>query len=200
MTRTALDTADERHGPLPPLPAGLDDPVTGIVHGLFAGRTDADPLAIGPRHGRARRWRYLGASDGDTAVGAAIVDLGVVGVAFAWVQLGAHTSTWERRAPLGRGIQVGRGLDTAASSRSPGARLQLDADGGFRVDVPVGDGRRLTADVRCDEDVTPAVAITRTPEGGWNATQKAAGYPLKRVGAPRRRGAGAARDGRQRLA
>jgi hypothetical protein len=176
MTRTALGTADERHGPLPPLPAGLDDPDTGIVHGLFAGRTDSDPLSVGPRHGRARRWRYLAASDGDTAVGAAVVDLGVVGVAFAWAQFGARTYTWERRVPLRRGLAVGRGLDSAAAVRLTGARLQLDADGGFRVDVPVGDGRRVTADVRCAVDVTPAVAITRTPEGGWNATQKAAGY------------------------
>jgi hypothetical protein len=178
MTRSARDTADDRHGALPALPAALDDPATGIVHGLFAGRTDADPLAFGPRHGRARRWRYLGASDGDTAVGAAVVDLGFVGVAFAWAQFGPRTYTWERRAPLGRGLVVGRGLDTAASVRLPGARLELNVDGGFRVDVPTGDGRRVTADVRCAEDVTPAVAITQTPDGGWNATQKAAGYPL----------------------
>jgi hypothetical protein len=160
---------------LPPLPAGLAHPQTGIVHGLFAGRTPQDPLAYGPRHGRARRFRYHAAGDAEVALGAAVVDLGAVAVAFAWAQLGARTLTWERRLPFGRGASIGRGLDEGASLRVPGARLALDPDGAMRVDVPVAGHGRLTAHVRTLEDVTPAVAITATAGGGWNATQKAAG-------------------------
>jgi hypothetical protein len=178
MTRTALDQVAAPHGPLPPLPARLDDATTGIVHGLFAGRTVTDPLAIGPRSGRARRWRYVAAGGRDAAVGAAVVHLGAVAVTFAWAQLGPRTLTWERRAPFGRGIVVDRGLDGSASARLADARLQLDVDGGLRVDVPADDGQRLTALVHPSADVTPAVGVTATPAGGWNATQKAAGYPV----------------------
>jgi hypothetical protein len=179
MTRTALGQTDDRHGPLPPLPTRLDDPVTGIVHGLFAGRTVADPLAFGPRSGRARRWRYVAAGGRDAAVGAAVVHLGALAVAFAWAQLGTRTVTWERRAPFGRGVEVDRGLDGSASVRLAGARLQLDVDGGLRVDVPAADGQRLTALVHPTGDATPTVGVTGTREGGWNATQKAAGYPVE---------------------
>jgi hypothetical protein len=178
VVRTAIDALEPDRGPLPPLPAGLDDSTTGIVHGLFAGRTTADPLAYGPRTGRSRRWCYAAAGGEEALVGAAIVHLGVVGVAFAWAQIGARTYVWERRAPLGRGITVGRGFDAVAAARLTGARLQLDPDGGFRIDVPVGSRRRLTASVRAGEDVTPIVATIATPGGGWNATQKAAGYEV----------------------
>jgi hypothetical protein len=167
------------HGPLPDLPARLDDPATGLLHGCFAGRFQADPLALGPRAGRARRWRYAAAGGDAASVGAAIVHLGAVGVTFAWAQVGPHTYTWERRALLTRGIAVDRGLDGTASARLTGARLQLDADGGLRLDVPIREGRRLTAAIRTVTDVTPAVAVIGTPEGGWNATQKAAGYPVE---------------------
>jgi hypothetical protein len=178
MARTGTPHSPEHQSALAPLPARLDDPSTGIVHGLFAGRTPADPLAFGPRGGRSRRWRYVSAGDGATTVGALAFQTGPLGVAYAWLQLGARTSLWERRTRAGRSFVVDRGLDGQASVRLPGARLQLDPDGGLRIDVPAEGGQRLTALVRPDGDVTPAVAVTGTPDGGWNATQKAAGYAV----------------------
>lgn len=180
MARTSRPDTPDHHPlpPLPPLPARLDDPSTGIVHGLFAGRTPADPLAFGPHRGRSRRWRYASAGDARTTVGALLFKLGPIGFAYAWLQLGARTDLWERRIRAGRGFSVDRGLDGQAVARVPGARLRLDADGGFRIDVPIRGNGRLIALVRTEHDVTPAVAVTGTPGGGWNATQKAAGYAV----------------------
>lgn len=107
-------------------------------------------------------------------MGAAVVDLGVVAVAFAWAVLDGRTVTWETRRPLRRGAWVAPTPPGGAGLTTRGARLRLHGDGGLDLDVPVADGR-LTASVQAREPAAPVVLSTPTPSGGWNVTQKAAG-------------------------
>lgn len=146
-----------------------------LPRGLGAGRLDVDPLEHGPRTGRARRWAYAAAAGEDLAIGAAVVEVGPVGTAFVWATLAGRTRTWERRALLRRGLAVGAVPAEGASFRGGGADITLHGDGGFRFDVPLEGGERLRADVTAG-GVTPVVLVTGTPGGGWNATEKAAGY------------------------
>lgn len=172
-----MTTFADGAGPAAPvLPlATLRGPAGGpLGYGRGAGTASFDPLAVGPRRGRARRWRYVAAGGSDASVGAAVVDLGVLTVAFAWAQLGTRTWTWEHRAPLGRGVGLDRSLDGGALLRAGRDQLRLGRDGSLQVAVGTPQGR-LTAWVRTMTDVTPAVVVTPTPSGGWNATQKAAG-------------------------
>lgn len=159
-------------------PRTLASPVRedgGLTHGLRTGPLVGDPLEVGPRRGRARRWLYTAAGGTAAAAGAAVVDLGFVGTAFAWATVAGRTWTWEHKALLGRGLSVGRTAEEGAAFRVAGARLELRSDGSFALDVPVRGGGRLRADVAA-ASVTSAVLVTPTPAGGWNATQKAAGY------------------------
>lgn len=61
--------------------------------------------------------------------------------------------------------------------RRPGAVLEIDSGGSIRLDV-VGKDGRLTAHLDADT-ATPVVLATGTPGGGWNVTQKAAGYAVR---------------------
>ena len=160
--------------PLPPLPPTLSDPGGGLLHGRFAGRLLHDPSLFGPTEGRRRRWLYAAAGDDRVAIGAAIVDLGFVAVMFAWATFDGRTHTFDRRAPLGRGVFVGTTPDRGAGADGAFGRLRLGGDGSLDVDVPTEDGR-LRARIGCTRDVLPMVLSTPTAEGGWNVTQKAAG-------------------------
>jgi hypothetical protein len=163
------------------IPATITDPAGRLAQGRWAGELGLDPVPVGPRGGRVRRWCYVGAGgieaarDAPTlAVGAAVVDLGAVAAAFAWATVGGRTVTWEARRPLRRGAWVAPTPAGGAGLRTSRARVQLHGDGGLDLDVPVGDVR-LLARVEADPDVDPVVLSTPTPRGGWNVTQKAAG-------------------------
>jgi len=160
--------------PLPPLPPRLRGIDPHLPAGRWAGWLGEDPTAVGPRSGRHRRWSYVAAGGEQASVGAAVVDLGVVAVCFAWVLIGARTITFDRRLPLGRGAWVAPTPDGGAGAHGRGWQVALAADGGIELDVPTAGGR-LRASVHTLRDVTPAVVVTSTPDGGWNATQKAAG-------------------------
>ncbi len=145
------------------------------VEGLWSGGIVSDPVASGSRRGRVRRWLYAAAGEGDTAVGAAIVDLGVVGTAFVWAVIAGQVVTWERLRPLGLGCRVASVPAGGASFRGRGGdRVTLAGDGALTVDVGLG-RERLRAEVTAGP-VTPAHLATATAGGGWNATEKAAGY------------------------
>ncbi len=164
---------------LHPLPATLTDPHGRLARGRWVGELPTDPVPVGARGGRVRRWYYVGAADGRAqdgllAVGAAVVDLGAVAVAFAWASMGGRTVTWETRRPLGRGAWVAATPAGGAGLRSRDARMDLLGDGGLDLDVPVAGGR-LAVRVRGKQPVAPVVLSTATPRGGWNVTQKAAG-------------------------
>lgn len=149
----------------------------GLRRGLFAGEVTTDPVPTAPRGGRVRRWTYVAAGDGQTVVGAAVVDLGAVGVAFAFATVGGVTATWERTLPLARGLRVGTVPGHGAGARAGGGSILLGGDGSIDLDVPTATGR-LRADVRSTGQVTPAILATRTPGGGWNVTRKVAGTPV----------------------
>ncbi len=159
------------HAPLPL-------PIAGprLVRGLVAGDVTADPVPHAPRRGRVRRWCYVAAGDGATVIGAAVVHLGVAGVAFAFARVGGVQATWELTRPFARGLRVGEVPAGGAEARVGQAHLELDPDGSIRLDVPTRAGR-LRADVGAAGTVTPAVLATRTEAGGWNVTRKAAGMP-----------------------
>lgn len=148
-----------------------------LRRGLHAGEVTRDPVPTAPRGGRIRRWSYVAAGDATTLVGAAVVDLGAVAVAFAFATVHGRTATWERKRPLGRGVEVGTIPAVGARAWTTDARVSLGGDGAFHLDVPTAAGR-LLADVRATGAVTPAVLATRTPAGGWNVTRKAAGTPV----------------------
>ena len=106
-------------------------------------------------------------------MGAAVVDLGFASTAFAWCLVDGRLLTWDARGlPVGS-ARLGTHAGTPARFRSLGARVAIGAHGDLDVDVPVAGGR-LVAHVGVEPD-RPAVCMTATPAGGWNATQKVAG-------------------------
>lgn len=146
--------------------------------GLTAGALEVDPFAHGARRGRRRRWCYAAAGGGQVAIGAAVVDLGPAGTVFVWASVEGHTVAWSRKVLLGRGTNLAPTPQDGASYRGGGARVAITPSGGIEVDVPLPGGARLVADIAAPTNaaVTPAVLATATPRGGWNVTQKAAGY------------------------
>jgi hypothetical protein len=173
---------------LPPLPPTLRTPGGEPLYGRWAGHLAVDPLATGPRRGRARRWTYAAAGDDEASVGAAVVVLGPLAVAFAWAQVAGRTATWETRLPLRRGVWVARTPAGGAGAVSRGGRVLVGGDGALDLDVPIdvpvgveGGGAvgRLRASVEVTREVRPVVLVTETPTGGWNCTQKAAGTHVR---------------------
>lgn len=156
-------------------PVGADG---GLRAGLTAGALETDPLALGARNGRARRWCYAAAGDRELAVGAAAVDLGPVGTVFVWASVAGRSLEWSRTVLLGRGLELGATPRGGARYDGGGGRFVLDGEGGLAVDVPATSGGRLVATLEVDDtgSVTPAILATGTAGGGWNVTEKAAGY------------------------
>ena len=160
-------------------PAAIAAPGWGLRFGRVTGRLRHDPLLLGPRRGRARRWLYVAAggvaTDGTPVVaGAAIVRLAPVVVAFAYATVGSRTVTFDARAPLAAGRNVGSDATAGARFRRGSAQLELTGDGGLRIEVPTTDGH-LSVHADTVTDVLPVVLVTATPDGGWNVTEKAAG-------------------------
>lgn len=147
-----------------------------LRRGLGAGALPGDPLAEGPRKGRARRWSYAAAADDRLAIGAAIVDLGVVAAAFVWCWAGGELHQWERRSAFGRRSSVGPD-PSAPATFSAGGDVRIERDGALTLEVPTAAGR-VVATLRVTAAVTPVSLVTATPAGGWNATEKAAGYTI----------------------
>lgn len=161
------------------IPGAPVAPDGSLLHGLRAGSLRVDPVAVGPRRGRTRRWRYAGAGDGHVQVGAAVVDLGPVQAAFAWAVVDGRTTTWSQRAPRSRRAWVGHLPSTGAGWRRGADVLLLDAEGGIHAVLGTASGP-LIVDVSADaRRTTPATLVTDTPDGGWNATEKAAGYAAR---------------------
>jgi hypothetical protein len=165
---------------IPPLPPTLVTPSGAPLRGRWRGHLGQDPLAVGPRQGRSRRWCYAAAGDEEASAGAAVVVLCPLAVTFAWAQLAGRTVTWEQRVPLWRGAWVARTPAGGAGVVSTAARVVIGGDGGLDLDVPVDEGvGRLRVAVEVTTDVTPVVLVTETPTGGWNSTQKAAGTAVR---------------------
>lgn len=157
---------------LPTMPPG-----DALPEGLWAGPLDRDPRT--GRRGRTRRWSYSGAGSDDVAVGAAVVDLGFASTAFAWCLVDGRLLTWEARGLPLVSARLGDHAATPARFRARGGRVTIGADGALDVDVPVRGGRmRVHSTV---EAGGPAVCVTPTPRGGWNATQKVAGERARLV-------------------
>lgn len=160
----------QRLAALPPTPVG---PAGRLLETLGAGELRNDPLPLGPRRGRARRWVYAAAADAEIAVGAAVVTVGAIGAAFVWyAALAGGLVTWQARGL--RGVRVGwrwgRWEDRDA--------VVAITDGDLLADVPTARGRLRVRWCTVSAD-TPAVLLTRTAHGGWNATRKLAGHRVR---------------------
>lgn len=116
---------------------------------------------------------YVAAGDASWTVGAALVDIGLLGLgtAFAFATGPAGIVRWD--AGPGRAGRVG-GLDRTGVVRRGGGTVELSATS-LHLDVPV-DGGRLQATVDVGRG-SPVSLLTPTPHGGWNATTKDAGVP-----------------------
>jgi hypothetical protein len=163
---------------IPRGPATPADADGRLLRGRWRGGFSLDPVSVGPRKGRVRRWCYVAAGDEEAAVGAAVVDLGFVAVSFAWAHLDDRTLTWETRLPLRRGAWVGTIPHEGAGVVTRSAWLRVDGVGGFELEVPTEAGT-LRAEVAPTAPVEPVALSTATPGGGWNCTQKAAGHAVR---------------------
>ncbi len=164
--------------PPPTTLAGPDGP----ARGLWAGRLAEAMLDPMPGSGRVRRWAYAAAasSDGRVVLGAAVVDVGLAGTAFAWLARrsadGATTvATWERRLP---GWRASVPTDDVARARTRDGAVDVDPLGGLRLELADVHGAPLRVELAA-QPTTAIVCATPTPRGGWNATEKAAGYAVR---------------------
>lgn len=160
---------------LPPRPDVLTGPDGAPLDGLWRGDLDVDLVPLRSRTGRLRRWSYTAAGDDTVMIGAAVVDTGIAAVAFAWCFDGATVHTWDRKGLPGRHGVMGRDARTPATFTKGRDRVVVGADGDLDLDVGIAGGR-LTARVQVSPG-QPAVLVTPTAGGGWNATRKAAGEP-----------------------
>lgn len=138
----------------------------------WAGRAGPDLLEAQSSRGRRRRWVYAAAGDEQGSVGAAVVHIGLLGLgtAFAFASGPGGAVTWD--AGPGRAGDVG-GLAGTATARRAGGTVEI-TPAHLHIDVPV-DGGRLRADLDLAA-ASPVSLLTPTPQGGWNATTKAAGH------------------------
>ncbi|MDX1511354.1 MAG: DUF2804 family protein [Nitriliruptorales bacterium] len=163
-----------------PLPATGDD----LSPGLWAGRVGDDPALLLPRGGgRLRRWSYAAAAEGPTTLGVAIVDLGILATAFAFLRHEGDTWTWDHKSPLRRGAGLAHTSREVSTYAAGKARIQVGGNGSIRLDVAMPDGPRVRArlDAGSPGGDVPAVLRTSTAGGGWNVTEKSAGYPVRGV-------------------
>ncbi|MFW5933912.1 MAG: DUF2804 domain-containing protein [Actinomycetota bacterium] len=160
--------------PADPTPVSLRGPDQRLRWGRFIGPLVDDPLLLGPRGGRARRWAYVAAGDEQAVLGAAMARLGPLVVAFAFASIEGRIISWDGRARASGAVRVGRVPAAGARWQTRGCRLHLDGRGGLELDLPTEAGR-LVARIVVRREVVPVVLTTPTPGGGWNATEKAAG-------------------------
>jgi hypothetical protein len=160
--------------PLVGLPQRPSQLGTELPTGQWVGMLDFDVLALGRRHGRARRWSYLAAADEQVAAGAAVVDLGYTVASFVWVCRDGQVTTWERKGlPRRHGRVPGTASHGPAWFRAGRDEVVVDPHGRLQVAVSTRDGA-ITAEVDVATD-SSAVIVVPTAGGGWNATQKVAG-------------------------
>lgn len=158
---------------LEPLPIAPSGPVE-VPTGLWQGPLLAMPSL--PGRGRTRRWMYGAAAstDGATAVGAAMVQLGFAATTFVWLLHDGELRTWDRTL-FPWLVDVGERPDIPSDTVVGGQRVRLDAPGSLFLALRRFDGGALDVDLVADP-TTPVVCSTATPAGGTNVTQKAAGH------------------------
>lgn len=110
--------------------------------------------------------------------GAAVIHLGYVGAAFAWVLTPEGLLTWEDRRAFGRGVTVGAVPGNGSSWRSADAHVEVHGDGAFALSM-TAQGQPVRFRAAVDRAGSPATLVTDTAGGGWNVTEKAAGYELE---------------------
>jgi hypothetical protein len=133
-------------------------PRTSLEHATVPGlgvldRLDAARKVL--RGLRLKRWRYVGIFRDDLVLASAVVDVGYLGVAFAYAAEGEHVVARGWNAPAAIGIHVGphdgacsavapRRLITSAATRAGGLTVAFDLPH-LRADLDIeGDATALT--------------------------------------------------------
>ncbi len=106
-----------------------------------------------------------------------MVDLGLAGTTFVWVHRrdAGEVLTWESRV-RGRRLEVRDPLGPARAEARHGL-VSISATGGLQLAIENLAGQPLHVDLSASPG-TPVVCATPTPAGGWNATEKSAGYSV----------------------
>ncbi len=134
-----------------------------------------------------KRWRFLLAADDRLLVGAAIADLGYIGLGFGWVldRAAGRMLASEGGITPGPFVHVGdetwQGVSSRWRSASGSATVRGEADGGaLRLELSFG--RRLSASLRFERSAAPALTLVAPATGAGgvvNATVKSLLHPVR---------------------
>ncbi|MBI4951415.1 MAG: DUF2804 domain-containing protein [Myxococcales bacterium] len=139
---------------------------------------------------RLKEWHYTSIVTPRVLFACAVVDLGYVGNAFAYVveRDSGRKLEWNALSPLGRAVRIApNSTDGLTSFEAPGfGRVMLDNDavnGLRRIDVSLRETRRSPALSACYElqdlgtSPDPVVVVERVAPGRWLYTHKCYGLP-----------------------
>lgn len=162
------------------------------AHGRYAGRIDCiDWSALRPRPGwlwrqlHHKRWHYVGLGHDEVFIGVAIVDVGWVSSAFAYLFDRRHRvmrADWTQDGLPGlqAGVSDAPLAGARAWFRGPGARLSLDHVDGDRLRLTVNTpALRLEANLNLQGMAPPLLAIGPIAGGLAHATQKTSALPVQ---------------------
>lgn len=144
---------------LAPPPATLLDATGAPQKGAYAGRI-ASAEFKGARLGgwRKKAWRYAGVFRDDLAIGAAIADLGYLGLTFVYVAEGGRFYECAWKSPAAAGMRVGA-ADGTSVALAPGRTVTLATTrtGGVTVSLALPG---IRADLDIEGGTTPLTVVS----------------------------------------
>ncbi len=144
---------------LAPPPATLLDATGAPQKGAYAGRI-ASAEFKGARLGgwRKKAWRYAGVFRDDLAIGAAIADLGYLGLTFVYVAEGGRFYECAWKSPAAAGMRVGA-ADGTSVALAPGRMVTLATTraGGVTVSLALPG---IRADLDIEGGATPLTVVS----------------------------------------
>lgn len=159
----------------------FDEAVEVVNHADYDLWTAMDrPAGWLARRLRFNQFEFIGLLADDLVIGAAISDIGYVGVAFAY----AHQPSTGRSVVVGQKLPLGLG---AKMVQTPESGISEFAGLGLRVEMSaLGNARslrvrsrRLRVDATLSEGQRPPLRVcTRAGENGWTFTRKASGHTV----------------------
>lgn len=130
-----------------------------------------------------KRWQYLGACGADFAFGIAVVHLGYLSNAFAYLfdRRTRVLTEFNANQPLAAGtVFSGDAVSGRASFKAPGADIDMENSGGLtRLSARVHG--KMEADLEFAHDIAPVSIVTRVGLDRFNYTNKEAGIPVKGI-------------------
>ena len=144
---------------LAPPPASLLDSTGAPQRGAYAGRIASVDFTSGPLCGwRKKAWRYAGVFRDDLAIGAAIADLGYLGLTFVYVAEGGRFYECAWKSPAAVGMRVGP-ADGTSVALGPGrlATLATTRSGGVTVSLALP---QIRAELDLEGGTTPLTVVS----------------------------------------